>query len=47
MHLRRALSQIPGVFPTLNPQPVLQINIGASGSAFGRYSYVDQRHQSG
>jgi hydrophobic/amphiphilic exporter-1 (mainly G- bacteria), HAE1 family len=39
MDLRRALSQIPGVFPTLNPQPVLQINIGASGSAFGRYSY--------
>jgi HAE1 family hydrophobic/amphiphilic exporter-1 len=24
----------------LNPQPVLQINIGATGSAFGRYSYV-------
>ena len=39
MDLRRALSQVPGVFPTLNPQPVLQINIGASGSAFGRYSY--------
>ena len=39
MELRRSLSQIPGVFPTLNPQPVLQINIGASGSAFGRYSY--------
>lgn len=39
MDLRRSLSQMPGVFPTLNPQPVLQINIGASGSAFGRYSY--------
>jgi len=39
MDLRRSLSQVPGVFPTLNPQPVLQINIGASGSAFGRYSY--------
>ena len=38
--LRRAVSGIPGVFPTLNPQPVLQINIGATGSAFGRYSYV-------
>jgi HAE1 family hydrophobic/amphiphilic exporter-1 len=37
--LRKALSQVPGIFPTLNPQPVLQINIGASGSAFGRYSY--------
>ncbi len=38
--LRKACSIIPGVFPTLNPQPVLQINIGATGSAFGRYSYV-------
>jgi phage terminase large subunit-like protein len=28
------------VLPTLNPQPVLQINIGATGSQFGRYSYV-------
>jgi HAE1 family hydrophobic/amphiphilic exporter-1 len=37
--LRRALSDIPGIFPTLNPSPVLQINIGASGSQFGRYSY--------
>ena len=27
-------------FPTLNPQPVLQINIGGAGSSFGRYSYV-------
>jgi HAE1 family hydrophobic/amphiphilic exporter-1 len=38
--LRKACSEIPGVFPTLNPQPVLQINIGATGSSFGRYSYV-------
>jgi HAE1 family hydrophobic/amphiphilic exporter-1 len=38
--LRRAVSGIPGVFPTLNPQPVLQINIGATGSQFGRYSFV-------
>ena len=38
--LRQACSSIPGVFPTLNPQPVLQINIGATGSQFGRYSYV-------
>ncbi|MDQ6625731.1 MAG: efflux RND transporter permease subunit, partial [Verrucomicrobiota bacterium] len=37
--LRHSLSALPGIFPTLNPQPVLQINIGASGSAFGRYSY--------
>ncbi|MEN3370941.1 MAG: hypothetical protein V7609_3084 [Verrucomicrobiota bacterium] len=37
--LRKSLSGVPGIFPTLNPQPVLQINIGASGSAFGRYSY--------
>jgi HAE1 family hydrophobic/amphiphilic exporter-1 len=40
MELRRALNQIPGIFPTLNPGPVLQINIGASGSQFGRYSYT-------
>ena len=40
MQLRKALSEIPGIFPTLNPQPVLQINIGATGSAFGRYSYA-------
>ena len=38
--LRKAVSQLPGIFPTLNPQPVLQINIGATGSSFGRYSYV-------
>ena len=38
--LRQAASGIPGIFPTLNPQPVLQINIGAAGSQFGRYSYV-------
>src|SRR4051794_5367765 len=40
MELRRSLSQIPGIFPTLNPSPVLQINIGATGSQFGRYSYT-------
>jgi HAE1 family hydrophobic/amphiphilic exporter-1 len=40
MDLRRSLNQIPGVFATLNPSPVLQINIGASGSQFGRYSYT-------
>lgn len=39
MELRRSLNQIPGVFATLNSQPVLQINIGATGSQFGRYSY--------
>src|SRR5205085_4531512 len=38
--LRAATSSIPGVFPTLNPSPVLQINIGATGSQFGRYSYA-------
>ena len=38
--LRKAVSGIPGIFPTLNPSPVLQINIGATGSQFGRYSYV-------
>ncbi|OLE55828.1 MAG: hypothetical protein AUG51_01300 [Acidobacteria bacterium 13_1_20CM_3_53_8] len=40
MELRRTLSQIPGIFPTLNPSPVLQINIGATASQFGRYSYT-------
>jgi HAE1 family hydrophobic/amphiphilic exporter-1 len=40
MELRRAIGTLPGVFPTLNPQPVLQINIGGAGSSFGRYSYV-------
>ena len=38
--LRKACGGIPGVFPTLNPQPVLQINVGATGSSFGRYTYV-------
>ena len=38
--LRAATGGIPGIFPTLNPSPVLQINIGAAGSQFGRYSYV-------
>ncbi len=37
--LRRSLNTLPGIIPTFNPQPVLQINIGATGSAFGRYSY--------
>ncbi len=38
--LRKACAGIPGVFPTLNPQPVLRIDIGATGSSFGRYTYV-------
>jgi HAE1 family hydrophobic/amphiphilic exporter-1 len=38
--LRKSTSGIPGVFPTLNPQPALRIDIGATGSSFGRYSYV-------
>ncbi|MEP7016045.1 MAG: efflux RND transporter permease subunit [Verrucomicrobiota bacterium] len=38
--LRKATSGIPGIFPTLNPSPVLQINVGATGSNFGRYTYV-------
>ena len=37
--LRRSINSLPGIIPTFNPQPVLQINIGATGSAFGRYSY--------
>ncbi len=38
--LRKACGGIPGVFPTLNPQPVLRIDVGATGSSFGRYTYV-------
>ncbi|MGH7936512.1 MAG: efflux RND transporter permease subunit, partial [Chthoniobacterales bacterium] len=38
--LRKACSGIPGIFPTLNPEPVLQINVGGTGSSFGRYTYV-------
>ena len=38
--LRKACAGFPAFFPTLNPQPVLQINIGATGSQFGRYCYV-------
>jgi HAE1 family hydrophobic/amphiphilic exporter-1 len=38
--LRKATSEIPGIFPTLQPQPVLRIDIGATGSSFGRYTYV-------
>ncbi|MGI8890427.1 MAG: efflux RND transporter permease subunit [Chthoniobacterales bacterium] len=38
--LRKACSGIPGVFATLNPQPVLRIDVGATGSSFGRYTYV-------
>ena len=38
--LRKACGGIPGVFPTLNPQPVLRIDLGATGSSFGRYTYV-------
>jgi HAE1 family hydrophobic/amphiphilic exporter-1 len=40
MELRKSFDNLPGVFATLNPQPVLQINIGATGSQFGRYSYA-------
>ncbi len=38
--LRKSLSGIPGMFPTLNPQPVLRIDVGGTGSSFGRYSYT-------
>jgi HAE1 family hydrophobic/amphiphilic exporter-1 len=38
--VRKATGSIAGVLPTLNPQPALQINLGATGSAFGRYSYA-------
>lgn len=38
--LRKATSDIPGIIPTLNPQPALKINIGATGSNFGRYTYT-------
>ena len=38
--LRKACGGIPGIFPTLNPQPVLRIDVGATGSSFGRYTYV-------
>ena len=38
--LRKACSEIPGIVPTLQPSPVLQINVGATGSSFGRYTYV-------
>ena len=38
--LRKGIAVIPGIFPTLNPQPVLRIDVGAVGSSFGRYSYV-------
>ncbi len=38
--IRKAASAIPGLQPSLNPSPVLQINIGAAGSNFGRYSYT-------
>ena len=44
--LRKACSEVPGIIPTLQPQPVLQINVGATGSSFGRYTYVLQRDQS-
>ena len=40
MELRRSFNVMPGIFATLNPSPVLQINIGATGSQFGRYSYT-------
>ena len=38
--LRKACSEVPGIIPTLQPSPVLQINVGATGSSFGRYTYV-------
>ncbi len=38
--LRKAVADIPGVRPSMQPQPVLQINIGATGSSFGRYTYT-------
>src|SRR5438067_4608191 len=40
MELRQSFNEFPGIFATLNPSPVLQINIGATGSQFGRYSYT-------
>ena len=38
--LRKEVSTIPGVRPSMQPQPVLQISIGATGSSFGRYTYT-------
>jgi len=38
--LRKELGGIPGVIPTLNPTPVLRIDVGGTGSSFGRYSYT-------
>ncbi len=38
--LRKELGGIPGVIPTLNPEPVLRIDVGGTGSSFGRYSYT-------
>ncbi len=38
--LRKDLGGIPGVIPTLNPEPVLRIDVGGTGSSFGRYSYT-------
>ncbi|MCA1595813.1 MAG: efflux RND transporter permease subunit, partial [Chloroflexi bacterium] len=33
MELRKSIGALPGIIPTLNPQPVLQINIGATADA--------------
>lgn len=38
--IRKETSGIPGIIPTLNPQPALRINLGATGSNFGRYTYT-------
>ena len=42
--LRKACSSIPGVLPTLNPQPVLQINIGAAGQSVRSLFLCHQWH---
>jgi HAE1 family hydrophobic/amphiphilic exporter-1 len=40
LQIQRTLSTIPGITAVLSPQPVLQINVGATNQTQGQYAYT-------
>jgi len=40
LQIQRTLSTIPGITGVLSPQPVLQINVGATNQTQGQYAYT-------
>ena len=40
MRLQKSISTIPGITAVITPQPVLQINVGATNQTQGQYAYT-------